>query len=303
MGGLRLDPADDEACGPVLRIYRLESCEGLPWVLQVPANPNLTFAAAAPWPLERPVRCSELRSLPFSCTLEEEIPLITCRRAGPLVALIAARNCKRRSQIHLMEDGSGTAWWNTPQTTQSLRPGIRVPTRRPPGDGAIQIQVDSRERLPYSFAGRPVTAVRVRLDAGDYAIATAVGLPAVERKSLEDFAQSAVKGTLSYVMDELSTLPRAAVVVEGGYGDLLSFQYVGPDFLANLMAILSVRYPAVPIFFADTRALGEDWTYRWLAAARAELGRGRGSSASAADAAAMSDSSRLAALSVRTGVV
>ncbi|MGI9097608.1 MAG: ERCC4 domain-containing protein, partial [Solirubrobacteraceae bacterium] len=28
-----------------------------------------------------------------------------------------------------------------------------------------------------------------------------------------------------------------------------------------------VRYPAVPIVFADSRKLAEEWTYRYLAAA------------------------------------
>jgi hypothetical protein len=38
---------------------------------------------------------------------------------------------------------------------------------------------------------------------------------------------------------------------------------------SQLVAQLQVRYPAVPIVFADSRKLAEDWTHRFLAAAAA----------------------------------
>jgi hypothetical protein len=258
--------------GLTLRIYRCPGAARMTWALEVPTEPGLKLLATARWPQERPVLCLQVRSLPASYALEKEVALVACQRAGPLVTLVAARSLERRSQIHFMEDGSGKAWWNTRSTTLGLRPSIRVPTRRPPGGGVVPIQIDTRERRPYSFAGRAVTTVRLRLDVGDYATLTARGLAAAERKSVADFAQSVVKGTLPHVMDELATLPRGAVVVEGRYGNLLSVQYVAPGFLINLVAVLSIRYPAVQIVFADTRTLAEEWTYRWLAAARAELG-------------------------------
>jgi len=36
-----------------------------------------------------------------------------------------------------------------------------------------------------------------------------------------------------------------------------------------MLAALTVRYPAVPIHFAETRPLAEEWTYRFLGAALA----------------------------------
>lgn len=39
--------------------------------------------------------------------------------------------------------------------------------------------------------------------------------------------------------------------------------------LADGLAELQVRYPAVPIVFCETRTLAEEWTYRYLAAAAA----------------------------------
>jgi hypothetical protein len=39
--------------------------------------------------------------------------------------------------------------------------------------------------------------------------------------------------------------------------------------IADGIAELAVRWPAVPIVFAETRQLAEEWTYRYLAAAHA----------------------------------
>ena len=62
-------------------------------------------------------------------------------------------------------------------------------------------------------------------------------------------------------------MPAAAVVVEERYGALLQGRRVQPGWLLELVARLQVRYPAVPIVFADSRKLAEEWTYRFLAAA------------------------------------
>ena len=43
-----------------------------------------------------------------------------------------------------------------------------------------------------------------------------------------------------------------------------------PAVVADAIAELQVRFPTVPVFFAETRSLAEEWTYRWLAAAIAE---------------------------------
>ena len=43
-----------------------------------------------------------------------------------------------------------------------------------------------------------------------------------------------------------------------------------PATVADAIAELQVRFPAVTVFFAETRSLAEEWTYRWLAAALAE---------------------------------
>jgi hypothetical protein len=44
---------------------------------------------------------------------------------------------------------------------------------------------------------------------------------------------------------------------------------VRPAVIADGLAELAVRWPAVPIVFAETRQLAEEWTYRYLGAAHA----------------------------------
>jgi len=77
--------------------------------------------------------------------------------------------------------------------------------------------------------------------------------------------------TFVFELGKLSELPRATVVVEDRYSALLAFKYGAAGFMPDLLARVQVRNPEIPIFFADTRPLAEDWTYRYLSAALAEL--------------------------------
>jgi ERCC4-type nuclease len=106
------------------------------------------------------------------------------------------------------------------------------------------------------------------LTTGDYA-AESDGriVAAVERKSLDDLAGSIAKGTLRFALGELAGLPRAAVVVEDRYSAIFKVKFVRPALVADGLAELQARWPSVPIVFAETRRLAEEWTYRWLAAA------------------------------------
>jgi ERCC4-type nuclease len=159
-------------------------------------------------------------------------------------------------------------FWQTARTAQRARPGQRVPTRRASQLERLTILVDTRERYPYKFAGRPVQRQRSALPVGDYAVRHGDQLiAAVERKTLEDFTKPLIDGSLNYALAELAALPAAAVVVEERYGALLDNQHTQPGWLLELVARHHVRYPAVPIVFADSRKLAEEWTYRFLAAA------------------------------------
>lgn len=163
-------------------------------------------------------------------------------------------------------------FWQTARTARRARPGQRAPARRAAMKG-FTIAVDTRERYPYRFARRPVQVARRALPVGDYGVFAAERLVAsVERKTLEDLTKVLVDGSLAYLLADLATLDAAAVVVEERYGSLLRVERVQPGWLLEIVARLQVRYPSVPIVFADSRKLAEEWTYRFLAAAGSQHG-------------------------------
>ena len=91
----------------------------------------------------------------------------------------------------------------------------------------------------------------------------------VERKSLADLVGTLTGGKLRYLMAALASVPRAALVVEDRYASLFKVDRVRPAVLAQGIAEAQVRFPTVPIVFAETRPLAQEWTYRFLGAALA----------------------------------
>jgi ERCC4-type nuclease len=140
--------------------------------------------------------------------------------------------------------------------------------KAPPG---LTIVADSRERYPFRFAGRDVDTGRAPLPAGDYGVYVDGEIVAcVERKSFDNFATSLSDATLPFQLQRLAELPRAAIVIEGRYADLFRHAHAPGGWLADVVARLQIRYPEIPMVFADSRKFAEEWTYRFLATAAAE---------------------------------
>lgn len=246
----------------------------LPYLLRLPIEGGVLLKARERWPVTARVYCHPLDAWPADAEIVEQVAIRSCRRRGAAIDLVLDRGRNNRSQIVYTKPNAGRAggrpmiFWQTARTAQRARPGQRVPTRRASGLQELTIEVDTRERYPYKFAGRPVQLQRVALPAGDYAIRHDEQVVAsLERKTLEDFTRSLIDGTLNYALAELASLPAAAIVVEARYGKLLDDQHAQPGWLLELVARLQVRYPAVPIVFADSRKLAEEYTHRFLAAA------------------------------------
>ena len=85
----------------------------------------------------------------------------------------------------------------------------------------------------------------------------------VEHKSLVDLVSSVTGARLKYALADLAALPHAAVVVEDRYAAVFKQDRVRPAVVADALAELQVTWPAIPIVFADTRPLAEEWTYRF----------------------------------------
>ena len=202
----------------------------LPYLLRLPIDGGVLLKARDRWPTTARVYCHPLEEWPADAEILERVPVRHCARRGAAIDLVLDRGRNNRSQIVFTKPDPGRAggrpmiFWQTARTAQRARPGQRVPARRASGLEQLTIQVDTRERYPYKFAGR-----------------------AVERQR--------------------TVLPAAAVVVEQPYGALLNDPHTQPGWLLELVARLQVRYSAVPIVFADSRKLAEEYTYRYLAAA------------------------------------
>ncbi len=245
----------------------------LPYLLRVPiGSEGLLFRTKGTWPRTSALYCHPvpMTDWPAEPEIVERIPLKACARRGAAIDVVADRGREHRSQIVFTRGrGREMVFWQSPRTRRQARPDVTLPTARAAGIAELEIAIDAHERYPYRFAGQQVRTVRRGLPCGDYAVALD-GRPiaAVERKSLADLVSSLTSGRLRFALGELAALPRAAVVVEDRYSQVFALDRVRPAAVADGLAELQVRWPMIPIVFCETRKLAEEWTYRYLAAAR-----------------------------------
>ena len=248
----------------------------LPFLLRVPLpRGDLVLKARETWPRTSKVYCHRAGEWPDEAEILERLPLRSCTQRGPAIDLVVDRARENRSQLVLASArGREVIFWQSPRTTRQARPHVALPTRRASGR-VLEIVVDTRERYPYQFGHQQAVTVRRALPVGDYAVELdGTVAAAVERKTLADLASSLLSGKLTYALAELASLPRAAVVVEERYSALFKLEHVTPGQVADALAEAQARFPSVPIFFAETRPLAQEWTYRFFGAALAELGGG-----------------------------
>jgi ERCC4 domain len=254
----------------------------LPFLIRLPLpDGDLILKARDSWPRTAKVYCHRAEGWPADPEIIERIPVRSCQRRGVAIDLVLDRPRENRSQLVFtrIQGGREGIFWQSTRTTRQARPGIRVPRRRAAELAHLTILVDTRERYPYKFAHQQASTERRALPAGDYGIAHDGEIAAVERKSLHDLVRRLIDGQLTYALADLATIPRAAVVVEDRYSGLFRLEHTKPGFVTELLAALTVRYPTVPIHFAETRPLAEEWTYRFLGAALAHAQADRASAA------------------------
>jgi len=247
----------------------------LPYLIRVPVDGGVVLKAREPWPTTSRVFCAEVDGpWPDDAEIIEELPVRSCRRRGIAIDLLLARSRLNRSQFVFttIRNGRRAVFWQTPKTVRATKPGSRIPKRRASGKVDLEIIGDTRERYGYRFASQQATLKKQALRCGDYAVLGDDGslCAVVERKSVQDLVASLFDGNLQFLLAELTEVPRAAVVVEGNYADLLRLEHVQAGFVLDLLARLQVRYPSVPISFAGTRKLAEEFTFRFLGASRAD---------------------------------
>lgn len=249
-----------------------DSESSLPYLLRVPLGVGLVFRTSGTWPRTKALFCYpvHVREWPAEPELVERVPVRSCVRRGASIDLVLARSRENRSQIVFTKGrGRDMVFWQSAKTRKQARPNVSLPTARAAGIPEVRIVVDSHERYAYRFAGQQVHTSVAALRCGDYGLELDGALVAsVERKSLSDLVSSVTDGRLRFALGELAALPRAAVVVEERYSQLLKVDWVRPAVVLDGLAELQVRYPNVPIVFCENRSLAEEWTYRYLAAAQ-----------------------------------
>lgn len=261
---------------PSTRTFRIarnpDADSALPYLIELPLpNGPVVLKTKEPWPRTTKLYCHEVAEWPADADVVQEVAVRSCVRRGVAVDLVLDRPRENRSQFVFttLRGGRRGIFWQSARTTRKTRPGLRLPTARS-ASGPLEIIVDSRERYPWKFNDQQATTTRRSLTVGDYAVESdgaVVGV--IERKTLDDLAARVVDGSLLMLLSELATLPRAAVVVEDRWADVFRLTHVAPSMVAEMLAGAQVRYPNVPIVFCETRALAQEWAYRFLGAARA----------------------------------
>ena len=250
-----------------------DESSALPYLLRIPLGPNgIVLKARESWPRTSKVYCHRAE-WPDEPEIIERVPTRSCTRRGAAIALVLDRSREARSQLVLTEArGREAIFWQSARTAKQARPGVRTPTARAGGRPELTVLVDAHERYAWTFTGQQVRTVTRPLAVGDYAVEHEDQVvAAVERKSLDDLVTTLTTGKLRYLLAALAALPRAALVVEERYSRVFTLQRVRPAVVADGLAEAQARSPTVPIFFAETRALAQEWTYRYLSACLDEV--------------------------------
>lgn len=242
----------------------------LGFLMRVPLGEGLVFRTSDTWPRTKALFCYPvpLDEWPDFPEIVEQIPLRYCVRRGAAIDLVAARFRENRSQlVYTKARGREAVFWQAPRTRKQARPSVNVPSARAAGIDSLEIIVDAHEHYPYRFTGHQVKVSRQALPCGDYGITLdGILVGAVERKSLSDLISSLTNGRLRYALSELSSLARAAIVVEDRFSQIYKQDRFRPALIADGLAECQVLWPSIPIVFCETRTLAEEWTYRYLAA-------------------------------------
>lgn len=244
----------------------------LPYLLRIPLGADgVVLKARETWPRTSKVYCHRADAWPVDADVVERVPTRSCVRRGAAIELVLDRGRENRSQIVFtrVRGGRQAIFWQTARTSKQARPNVSVPSARASGLEELEIVVDSHERYAWTFREQQATTRVAGLPAGDYGVLLGGELLAsVERKSLPDLVSSLTTGKLKYQLAHLAVLPRAAVVVEDRYSQVFRHEHVRPAVIAEALAECQLTWPAVPIVFCETRALAQEWAYRFLGAVR-----------------------------------
>jgi DNA excision repair protein ERCC-4 len=159
----------------------------------------------------------------------------------------------------------------TPRTQAAVMPNVpelpEMPTlREPPGRLMPVVICDTREKLPL-----PVNRLRVirdTLPTGDYSYGSAEESFCVERKSLDDLAQSLTRDRERFCreLQRLKAYEFRRVVVIGTRKDIVEHRYrseASPKAMLNSIDAFELRY-GVPVVYFATAEEAANQLERWV---------------------------------------
>ncbi len=207
----------------------------------------------------------------------ERVPIVVLERFGKSIRVVLDRPVKKRGEFLILEkpyknrEGNfEQIFFKTDIAQKSHKSRSRVSLRPSAGSSNLVIAIDSAERYPWKFPKAKVE--RHRLPCGDYALMEGEDILAVvERKTydnlLGDFDSIAI---LHRSLEELSTFPHMAVVIEAHYGDFMDPKRLEgrwpPSHAYRVIAELQAMHPRLPTIFAGTRKEANLWTYAFFRA-------------------------------------
>ncbi len=244
----------------------------LPYLIRLPlGHEGVVLKTRELWPRTAKLYCHAAEEWPADADIVERVAVRSCVRRGAAIDLVLDRGREARSMfVFAKARGRDVIFWQSARTAKQARPNVSLPSARAAGQ-ILVISVDVHERYAWTFAHQQATTAKRPLSVGDYAVhrddGAVVGV--VERKSLADLVGTLTGGKLRYLMAALSSVPHGALVVEDRYSSIFKLDRVRPAVIAEGIAEAQVRFPTVPIVFAETRPLAQEWTYRFLGAALA----------------------------------
>ncbi len=241
----------------------------LPFLLRLPlGSTGVILKAREMWPRTAKVFCHPETDWPEDVEVLQRVGVRSCVRRGAAIDLLLDRGQENRSMfVFSKARGREVIFWQSARTAKQARPNVSVPTSRAMGR-SLDIVVDVHERYAWNFSRQQATITKRALTIGDYAIEhQGVLVAVVERKGLEDFVATLTGGKLRYLLAALASVEHSALVVEERYSSIFKLDRVRPLVVAEGIAEAQVRFPTVPIVFAETRLLAQEWTYRYFGAA------------------------------------
>jgi hypothetical protein len=219
----------------------------LPFLVRVPLGDGVALKVKDTWPRTAKIYCHRADIWPDDLDIVERIPVRSCVRRGAAIDLVLDRGKEFRSQfVFTVARGREMIFWQSARTTKQARPAVALPTARAQGR-VLDILVDTHEQYPWTFTHQQATTSRRALPAGDYAVTINDRIiAAVERKTLADLVATLTSGKLKFLLADLSSVPRAAVVVEDRWSQVFKLDRVRPAIVAAGIAECQVRYPNGP---------------------------------------------------------